>query len=480
MESLESLSSSSSLAWNSSPSLSICCLPCASLPEPLTVVKLEEVEDFGIFMERFLAGKVLASLWLDHVEGWYTHKDDFNILFLTYEEMKKDLRSCVLKLCNFLGKRLTEKEVDVVVDQATFNKMKADPRANYEFPSPDRMDHNKGHFLRKGTVGDWKNMMTVAQSESYRRNQSLPLSCTLFDSKNKRQGMQPDEKYLFTYKGFYFQSVFTSVEYLDSLEDFEIRDSDVFIVTYPKSGTIWTQNILSLIYHEGHRDGTEKVDLLDRAPWLEYNIRNVDYVNRPSPRLFASHLPYYLVPKGLRNRRAKVVYVARNPKDVLVSFYHFSKTIVKLEEVEDFGIFMERFLAGKVLASLWLDHVEGWYTHKDDFNILFLTYEEMKKDLRSCVLKLCNFLGKRLTEKELDVVVDQATFNKMKADPRANYEFSPPDLMDHSKGHFLHKGTVGDWKNMMTVAQSEKFDSVFKERMEKLPFKFCWDIHEES
>ncbi|XP_053237713.1 amine sulfotransferase-like isoform X3 [Podarcis raffonei] len=292
--------------------------------------------------------------------------------------------------------------------------------------------------------------------------------------------MQPDEKYLFTYKGFYFQSVFTSVEYLDSLEGFEIRDSDVFIVTYPKSGTIWTQNILSLIYHEGHRDGTEKVDLLDRAPWLEYNVRNVDYVSRPSPRLFASHLPYYLVPKGLRNRRAKVVYVARNPKDVLVSFYHFSKTVVQLEEVEDFGIFMERFLAGKVLASLWLDHVEGWYSHKDDFNILFLTYEEMKKDLRSCVLKLCNFLGKRLTEKEVDAVVDQATFNKMKADPRANYEFARPDRMDHNKGHFLRKGTVGDWKNMMTVGQSERFDSVFKERMEKLPIKFCWDIHEES
>ncbi|XP_032999548.1 amine sulfotransferase-like [Lacerta agilis] len=288
--------------------------------------------------------------------------------------------------------------------------------------------------------------------------------------------MQPDEKYVFPYKGFYFQADMTSVEYLDTLEDFEIRDSDVFLVTYPKSGTIWTQNILSLIYHEGHRDGTEKVDLLDRVPWLEYNIRNMDYVSRPSPRLFASHLPYYLVPKGLRNRSAKVVYVARNPKDVLVSFYHFSKVANHFEEVEDFGIFMERFLAGKVLASLWLDHMEGWYSHRDDFNILFLTYEEMKQDLRSSVLKLCNFLGRRLTEKEVDAVVDQATFNKMKADPRANYKFMPTDIIDHNKGDFLRKGTVGDWKNIMTVAQSERFDSVFKERMEKLPIKFCWDM----
>ncbi|XP_061479660.1 amine sulfotransferase-like isoform X2 [Rhineura floridana] len=254
--------------------------------------------------------------------------------------------------------------------------------------------------------------------------------------------MQPSEKYLFKYKGFSFQPDLVTVEVLDSLEDFEIRDSDVFLVTYPKSGTIWTQNILSLICHEGHRDGTENIDLLDRVPWVEYNIRNMDYISRVSPRLFASHLPYYLVPKGLRNGRTKVIYVSRNPKDVLVSYYHFAKFSTKVEEVEDFGIFMERFISGNVLASLWLDHIEGWYAHRDDFNILFLTYEEMKKDLRSTVLKICNFLGKRLTEKEVDTVVNKATFDKMKLDQRANYEFMPSDILDHSKGTFLRKGSL--------------------------------------
>ncbi|XP_048361619.1 amine sulfotransferase-like [Sphaerodactylus townsendi] len=118
--------------------------------------------------------------------------------------------------------------------------------------------------------------------------------------------MQSSKNYRFKYKGFYFQPELVTAEYLDSLEDFEIRDSDVFLVTYPKSGTVWTQNILNLIHHEGHRDGTEDTDSLDRVPCLEYNIRKMDYISRPSPRLFASHLPYYLVPKGLRNRRAKI------------------------------------------------------------------------------------------------------------------------------------------------------------------------------
>ncbi|KAJ6655240.1 hypothetical protein lerEdw1_005584, partial [Lerista edwardsae] len=188
-----------------------------------------------------------------------------------------------------------------------------------------------------------------------------------------------DRKQFLNPKGVYFLPDVVTPEYIDSLEDFEIRDSDVFLVTYPKSGTVWTQQILSLIYHEGHRDGTENKNLIDRVPWLEYNVNKVDFVTLPSPRLFATHLPYFLVPKGLRNRRAKVIYVARNPKDVLVSFYHFSKFSKTLEEIEDFDIFLERFLNGQVINSLWLDHIEGWHAHRDDFNILFLMYEEMKK-----------------------------------------------------------------------------------------------------
>ncbi|NXK47089.1 ST3A1 sulfotransferase, partial [Chauna torquata] len=297
--------------------------------------------------------------------------------------------------------------------------------------------------------------------------------------RDNQSAMEPSKEFVFKYKGFYFAVNNTSVEQIASLENFEIKDSDIFIATYPKSGTVWTQNILSLILHEGHRNGTEDMELLDRIPWLEYNIKNADLASLPLPRVLATHLPYYLVPRDLRNKRGRIIYVTRNPKDVVVSYYHFSKFIATLEEVPDFNIFMERFLAGKVLASSWFDHVAGWYSHAEDFNILFLTYEEMKKDLRSAVLKICNFLGKKLSEEELELVVRQATFENMKKDPRANYENLPDDIAEKEKGRFLRKGTVGDWKNMMTVAQSERFDEVLKEKIETLPIKFTWDTNKE-
>lgn len=64
------------------------------------------------------------------------------------------------------------------------------------------------------------------------------------------------------------------------------------------------------------------------------------------------------------------------------------------------------------------------------------------QDLRSAVLKICNFLGKKLSEEEIESVVRQATFENMKKDPRANYENLPDDIADKNKGRFLRKGKM--------------------------------------
>ncbi|XP_004614063.2 amine sulfotransferase-like [Sorex araneus] len=290
--------------------------------------------------------------------------------------------------------------------------------------------------------------------------------------------MDSDE-HLLHFKGFNFVRSMVDTDFLENLEDFEIRDDDVFIVTYPKSGTIWTQQILCLIYFEKHRKQIENVETADLAPFLEYNIRKVDFTKRPSPRIFGSHLPYYLVPNGLKNKRAKIVYIYRNPKDIVTSYFHFSNFLFTLHGYENMDALLQNFLDGKVIGSIWFDHIKDWYEHRHKFNILFVSYEEMKKDLKTSVQKICNFLGKELSEDDLDAVVRQATFDNMKSDPRANCEnIIKNEVGTKSEGHFLRKGTIGDWKNHFTVAQSERFDMIFQRKMKDIPLKFMWDINE--
>ncbi|XP_027972852.1 amine sulfotransferase-like [Eumetopias jubatus] len=246
-----------------------------------------------------------------------------------------------------------------------------------------------------------------------------------------------------------------------------------------RMGTVWFQQLLSLIYFEEHHKGTGKLQTMDRVPFFKYNCQKVDFGERPSPRLFSTHLSYYLVPSGLKNKKAKIIYVYRNLKDVMCSYFHFAKNVM-LQFTSTFEEFMKQFLNGRVLESLWFDHIRGWYEHKSLFNIQFLMYEEMKKDLRGSVLKICKFLGKELSEEDMDAVVRQVTFENMKYDPLANYDnIITTEYGMNVKGHFLRKGTIGDWKNHMTVEQNERFDKIFQREMKDFPLKFIWDVNED-
>jgi hypothetical protein len=79
----------------------------------------------------------------------------------------------------------------------------------------------------------------------------------------------------------------------------------------------------------------------------------------PSPRYFKSHATVDQLPRG--KAQIKVVYVARNPKDTLVSLYHHSKSKPEFGYTGDFETFFRMFIANQVENGSWFDHVLNWY-----------------------------------------------------------------------------------------------------------------------
>ncbi len=59
--------------------------------------------DWGAFWKKFISGDVMYGDYFDHVLGWWHHKDDKNVLFLKYEDMKKDLPHAVSQIASFMG-----------------------------------------------------------------------------------------------------------------------------------------------------------------------------------------------------------------------------------------------------------------------------------------------------------------------------------------------------------------------------------------
>ncbi|XP_053124022.1 sulfotransferase 2B1-like [Hemicordylus capensis] len=279
-----------------------------------------------------------------------------------------------------------------------------------------------------------------------------------------------------THKGILFNAIYHSVENFIFLEnEFQLLDDDVVSVVYPKSGTHWMAEILSLIRHDGDPTWTNSVKLVDRVPWIETLEGMECALKYPPPRLMSTHLPFQLFPKSFLHSKAKIIYTARNPKDVLVSLYHFAKAMKGVKHPGSLEEFLETFLNGTVIFGSWFDHMKGWLEMRNRANFFFITYEELQKDLRSSVGRICRFLGKELNSQQIDSVVENASFQKMKGNKQSNGAQIPEMIMDHTKGKLMRKGICGDWKTHLTVAKSEHFDHVYQENMRGVKVTFPWD-----
>ncbi|KAK8769599.1 hypothetical protein V5799_013935 [Amblyomma americanum] len=280
---------------------------------------------------------------------------------------------------------------------------------------------------------------------------------------------------------------------------FRAQKGDLVQCTYPKAGTHWVMYIIELILKEGEPVPTH----VDFVRYVRF-IGRMETEGWQSPlaiRLFTTHEP---LTRDTMNPEAKYVYVARNPWDSCVSFYHMVTTLSMFNFRDgSFEDFFDAFMRGDFGYGDYFNHVASGYALRNEPNLLFLTYEQLKKDTRSAVVKIAYFLGdyygRRLEEDNdlLKTVLERSTAEYMKnvlvldvqlADPAwktRRTETTVPSKSayegDHGRYCLVRSGKFGDWKSYFTPEQLRRMEAKIRDRGDDASFMDLWkDIREEA
>lgn len=243
------------------------------------------------------------------------------------------------------------------------------------------------------------------------------------------------------YKGVSAPAGSCSVESFQRAESYQPRPEDIFVVTQMKCGTTWMQQVVYEILHRGRGKLVEAgATMYAVSPWLEgrKSVRIEDAPllgsERPS-RIIKTHLPVALCPYDPATR---FIYVARHPASCFASCVDFVQTNVGVMS-PDMRQFEEWFCSKDLMWwGTWTDHVLGWWRWStEQRNVLFIYFEDMKKDLPGIVRVIAGFLGvSSLTDEEVKGVADKCSFRYMQ-EHQTSFEMQPPHILQAKARMFV-------------------------------------------
>ena len=230
------------------------------------------------------------------------------------------------------------------------------------------------------------------------------------------------------------------------------RDDDIYISTYPKSGTTMMQVILYQLTSEGNMNFKH---IYEVSPWIRNaSFKNQKTIELPSPRLIKTHDSYKDFPKGTKGR---FIHVHRRGKDVAVSLYNQNK------DYNNNKLKFEKFIKKFFKEKAWFKYSRDWFRNRKGFRILHVHYENLLKDKLKEILRIVAFLELTLDEQAIERALKFSSFEYMK-EHETKFGEQPLENPKHKKRYdnFIRKGNIGEGDEMFTKQQKETFEKFYK------------------
>eukprot|EP00405_Crypthecodinium_cohnii_P011766 CAMPEP_0206429510 /NCGR_PEP_ID=MMETSP0324_2-20121206/6282_1 /ASSEMBLY_ACC=CAM_ASM_000836 /TAXON_ID=2866 /ORGANISM="Crypthecodinium cohnii, Strain Seligo" /LENGTH=336 /DNA_ID=CAMNT_0053895201 /DNA_START=103 /DNA_END=1113 /DNA_ORIENTATION=- len=200
---------------------------------------------------------------------------------------------------------------------------------------------------------------------------------------------------------------------------FEQRNDDVWVVTYPKSGTTWLLVTVGSIYQRLIW-GIQEHEQRSFCQWPEIastmtHVPFEELESLPSPRIFKSHWhPKHHLDPSIR--KGKVIFVMRNVVDLSVSYYqHYLDAWMLFDFWGTSSDWFELFINGDIGSGSYFEYIKMWWPYRNDERVLWLRYEEAKADPVKMVKTVAKFVGAELNQTRLEHVLWESSFEHMKS-----------------------------------------------------------------
>ncbi|CAL5001215.1 unnamed protein product [Urochloa decumbens] len=318
----------------------------------------------------------------------------------------------------------------------------------------------------------------MAQAQIQTKNAGLELEESLISTLPTREGWW---RPLFLFQGHWLTPQTVKSTMLVQAQ-FQPRADDIILASYPKCGTTWLKALAFTIANRSrHTVASDDHPVLtkhpqDLVPFLELPHRYLHPITElealPSPRLLSTHIPCALLPSGVSALGSRVVYLCREPKDVLVSMWHYVNKVRK-----DFYIDLDKafefFREGVTFFGPFWDHCLGYWKQslEEPERVLFLKYDELMANPTKHVKMLANFIGVPFTNEEesagvVEEVVRLCSFENLKSLPANSTGVSDRiGGLPMENSAYFRSAKVGDWRNCLTEEMARRLDCIVEEKL---------------
>lgn len=244
---------------------------------------------------------------------------------------------------------------------------------------------------------------------------------------------------------------------------------DIFLVSYFRSGSTWSRFLFGNLIHE-----SEPVTFTNMEKLAPLIYSHPDRVLRGLPRVMKSH-------ECFDPRYQHVIYIVRDPRDVVVSFYFYNLKVRVIPDGYPMEDFVSRFVAANVVGyadrvGCWQDHVLSWIRLREGKpGFRLVRYEDLLSNPARELTRLAPLLGIEPDPKRIERAIRLSSASHMRSLEKKQSQQWVATKDTRQDIPFVREAKSGGWRDKLSPTAVKTIEQAWGATMKELDYQLITD-----